>query len=131
MARWPSGQAEDCKSFHAGSIPARASNIPYTDVHQSSLKFTKALRMRGFLFVFVRDIFLPFSYSHRFWGQAVKNGGKMKLTDKAIKNAKPKDRPYKLADGGGMYLEVMPNGSKLWRIKYRYLGKETRMSLGA
>lgn len=55
----------------------------------------------------------------------------MKLTDKTIKNAKPKDKPYKLADGGGMYLEVMPNGSKLWRIKYRYLGKETRMSLGA
>lgn len=39
----------------------------------------------------------------------------MKLTDKTCKTAKPKEKPYKLADGGGMYLEVMPTGSKCWR----------------
>lgn len=47
-----------------------------------------------------------------------------KLSDLAIKAAKSKDKPYKLADGRGMYLHVMPNGSKYWRLKYRYAGKE-------
>lgn len=55
----------------------------------------------------------------------------MKLSDKACKNAKPIEKPYKLFDGGGLFLEVMPNGSKLWRLKYRFLGKEKRISLGA
>lgn len=55
----------------------------------------------------------------------------MKLTDTACKNAKPNIKAYKRFDGGGLYLEVMPNGSKLWRIKYRYLGLERRLSLGA
>ena len=53
------------------------------------------------------------------------------LTDTAIKNAKPKDKPYKLSDGGGMYLEVAPGGGKLWRLKYRFQGKEKRLALGA
>src|SRR5690606_36032879 len=44
--------------------------------------------------------------------------------------AKPKDKSYRLADGGGMYLEVMPNGSKYWRLKYRFDGKEKRLALG-
>lgn len=47
-----------------------------------------------------------------------------KLSDMAVKAAKPKDRPYKLPDGRGLYLHVMPNGSKYWRLKYRYGGKE-------
>lgn len=55
----------------------------------------------------------------------------MILTDIVCKNAKPKEKPYKLADGGGMFLHVMPHGSKLWRLKYRYLGKENLLSLGA
>lgn len=62
----------------------------------------------------------------------------MPLTDTAIRNAKaginPKgevtNKPYKLADSGGMYLEVMPNGSKYWRLKYRFGGKEKRLALG-
>lgn len=54
----------------------------------------------------------------------------MKLTDKTIKNAKPQDKAYKLFDGGGLYLEVTAGGSKLWRLKYHYLGKEKRISLG-
>lgn len=57
-------------------------------------------------------------------------GGDMPLTDTAIKQAKAKDKPYRLADGGGMYLEVTPAGSKYWRLKYRYAGKEKRLALG-
>lgn len=53
------------------------------------------------------------------------------LTDSAIKAAKPKEKPYKLTDGQGLYLEVMPNGSKLWRLKYRHADKEKRLAFGA
>ncbi len=53
-----------------------------------------------------------------------------KLTDIAVRQAKPKEKSFKLADGGGLYLEVMPNGSKLWRLKYRLAGKEKRFALG-
>lgn len=55
----------------------------------------------------------------------------MPLTDTAIKKAKPGIKPVKLSDGKGMYLLVNPAGSKLWRWKYRVLGKEKVMSLGA
>ncbi len=48
----------------------------------------------------------------------------MALTDIKVKTAKPKDKPYKLADGGGMYLLINTNGSKYWRMKYRFAGKE-------
>lgn len=54
----------------------------------------------------------------------------MPLTDTAIRNAKPSEKPRKLADGGGMYLEVNPRGGKWWRLKYRHAGKEKRISLG-
>lgn len=54
------------------------------------------------------------------------------LTDIQVKNAKPKDKPYKLSDGGAMYLEVMPTGAKLWRMKYRQpSGKENRLTFGS
>lgn len=54
------------------------------------------------------------------------------LTDVRIRNAKPKDKPYKLADGGGLYLEITPTGSKLWRMKFkRTNGKESRLSFGS
>jgi integrase len=53
------------------------------------------------------------------------------LTDKAIKALKPKQKPYKAADGLGLYLSVQPNGSRLWRFKYRYAGKEKLAALGA
>lgn len=53
------------------------------------------------------------------------------LTDLQIRNAKKKAKPYKLADGGGLYLEVMPSGSKIWRLKYRQVnGKENRLTFG-
>lgn len=54
----------------------------------------------------------------------------MPLTDVAIRKAKPADKPRRLADGGGLYLEVSPAGGKLWRWKYRYGGKEKRLALG-
>ncbi|PWK43765.1 tyrosine-type recombinase/integrase [Pseudomonas sp. OV226] len=55
----------------------------------------------------------------------------IQLTDSAIKAAKPHEKPYKLSDGGGLYLEIMPTGSKLWRLKYRHFGKENRLALGS
>lgn len=54
---------------------------------------------------------------------------KVLLTDKAIRNAVLKKKPYKLFDGGGLYLLVKPSGSKLWRMKY-YYGKEKTLSFG-
>lgn len=47
-----------------------------------------------------------------------------KLTDTAIRAAKPREKRYKLADGEGLYVEVAPTGGKWWRIKYRFGGKE-------
>lgn len=55
----------------------------------------------------------------------------MSLTDIKCKSAKPADKPYKLADSGGLFLLVNPNGSKLWRQKYRYLGREKLLAIGA
>lgn len=53
-----------------------------------------------------------------------------KLTDLAVKNVSPKEKPFKLADGRGLYLEVMPNGARYWRLKYRFGGKEKRLAIG-
>jgi len=53
------------------------------------------------------------------------------LTDTAITNAKPRDKKYKLYDGGGLFLLIMPIGSKLWRVKYRFNGKEKEYAIGA
>lgn len=55
----------------------------------------------------------------------------MALKDTEIKGFKPADKPYRKADEKGLYVEVFPNGSKLWRFKYRFLGAEKRMALGA
>ncbi|PHM61829.1 tyrosine-type recombinase/integrase [Xenorhabdus ishibashii] len=54
----------------------------------------------------------------------------MKLTARQVDTAKPKEKPYKLADGGGLYLLVNPNGSRYWRLKYRIAGKEKLLALG-
>jgi integrase len=54
----------------------------------------------------------------------------MPLTDVEARNAKPREKPYKLSDEKGMYLEVMPTGAKYWRMKYRHVGKEKRLALG-
>lgn len=52
------------------------------------------------------------------------------LSDAAVRNAKPKTKPYKLADGEGLFLLVMANGSKYWRLKYFFGGKERTLALG-
>ena len=54
----------------------------------------------------------------------------MPLTDTAIRSAKPQAKSVKMFDGGGLYLEVSPAGGKWWRWKYRFAGKEKRLSLG-
>ena len=53
------------------------------------------------------------------------------LTATEIKAAKPKERAYKLFDGGGLYLLVAKSGGKLWYLKYRFNGKEKKIALGA
>lgn len=52
------------------------------------------------------------------------------LNNRQIQTAKPKDKPYKLSDGGGLYLLVTPAGGKLWRLKYRFDGKEMLLAIG-
>lgn len=54
----------------------------------------------------------------------------MPLTDAKIRNTKPGPKPAKLADGGGLYLEVRPTGAKLWRFRYRIAGKENVFAIG-
>ena len=54
----------------------------------------------------------------------------MSLTDVAIRKAKAGEKPIKLYDERGLYLEVSPSGGKWWRLKYRFEGKEKRLSLG-
>ncbi|NCB22691.1 MAG: DUF4102 domain-containing protein [Deltaproteobacteria bacterium] len=54
----------------------------------------------------------------------------MPLTDTAIRAIKPTSKTAKFFDGGGLYLEVAPSGGKWWRLKYRFQGKEKRISLG-
>ena len=53
-----------------------------------------------------------------------------KLTAIQVENAKPKDSPYKLFDGGGLFLHVRPNGRKYWRLKYFFDGKEKTLAIG-
>jgi integrase len=55
----------------------------------------------------------------------------MPLTHFDIQHAKPADKPLKVSDGGGLFLIVQPNGSKLWRLRYFFLGKERSLSMGA
>lgn len=54
----------------------------------------------------------------------------MPLTDMKVRNAKAKDKLYRLFDGRGLYLEVNPNGGKYWRFKYIFEGRERRMGFG-
>src|ERR1700689_4820045 len=65
----------------------------------------------------------------------------MPLSEMRVRNARPENKPYKLFDGGGLFLMVKPLAeksgdgksavSKLWKIKYRYLGKEKEYAVGA
>ena len=55
----------------------------------------------------------------------------MKLTDTHLRNLKPSDKVQKLTDGGGLYCHIAPSGGKLWRLAYRFNGKQKLLSLGA
>ena len=55
----------------------------------------------------------------------------MSLNDSKIRNLKPSSKPVKLSDSHGLYLLVNPGGSRIWYLKYRFSGKESRVSLGA
>jgi len=52
------------------------------------------------------------------------------LTDTRCRNAKPLDRPYKLADSNGLILEIKPNGVKAWRYRFKIAGKESMYAIG-
>lgn len=54
----------------------------------------------------------------------------MAMKDLELRRLKPRDRVYKLGDEYGLYIEVHPNGSKLWRLKYRHLGRDKRIAFG-
>ena len=54
----------------------------------------------------------------------------MPLTDLELKKLKPTDKTRRLFDGGGLYLEVSPSGGCWWRLKFRVLGREKRLSVG-
>lgn len=54
----------------------------------------------------------------------------MQLTEFAVRKAKPREKPFRMSDGGGLHLLVQPNGSKLWQMRYRFLGKEKLLSFG-
>jgi hypothetical protein len=54
----------------------------------------------------------------------------MPLTDTSIRNARPTEKPVRIFDGGGLYVEISPAGGKLWRLKYRIDGKEKLLALG-
>ncbi|VVE00971.1 integrase [Pandoraea iniqua] len=54
----------------------------------------------------------------------------MPLTDIAVRKANPTEKPYRLGDAAGMYLEVQPSGAKYWRLRYRFDGKQKTLALG-
>ncbi len=54
----------------------------------------------------------------------------MPLSETTVRMAKPRLKAYRLSDGHGLYVEVAPNGSRYWRLKYRFEGKEKRLALG-
>lgn len=54
----------------------------------------------------------------------------MPLSDLSANNAKPQQKPAKMFDGGGLFLFIAPTGGKMWRLKYRFKGKEKLLALG-
>ena len=55
----------------------------------------------------------------------------MALTDTAIKALKPSTAAYAKADGRGLVIEVLPTGSKVWRLRYRLSGRQEKVTIGA
>lgn len=92
--------------------------------------------MWAFFAFYSKQVQVCLIVSGRVWGyilgyQILKTGVyQMPLTNPEISNAKSLEKPYKLADSGGLFLLIQPNGSKYWRLKYRFVGKEKLLALG-
>lgn len=54
----------------------------------------------------------------------------MALTDTKLRTLKPQDKPYQVADGGGLFVEVMPGGKMVWRMRYRLAGRQEKVTIG-
>jgi hypothetical protein len=63
-------------------------------------------------------------------GILIKKDTAMPLTDEVIQSLKPADKPVRQFDGGGLYIEISPSGSRLWRLKYRFLRKCKLLAFG-
>lgn len=64
------------------------------------------------------------SLAYRQWILSYMEDTNMKLSDASIRNVKRSEKVQKLSDGGGLYLHVSPTGGKLWRMAYRFNGKQ-------
>jgi len=109
-------------------------------IRLDSQAFTEPRYFGAFVFllsVFVRCCTLKtVRFGGRFWGllkTTIRIGprGCEVLSDLKIRQAKPQEKDYKLYDAEGLYLQVTPAGGKLWKYKYRFDGKERKLSLGA
>ena len=65
------------------------------------------------------------------YGGIILRVGVSMLTDVQLRRLTPAEKPYKRADTGGLFILVQPNGSRLWRMKYRFGGREKLLSFGA
>jgi integrase len=91
----------------------------HLSAHKISLDLRASLVIGGL--VFAESI--PF-------GGLERKGLDMPLTDTAVRHAKPKDKPFKMADMLGLYILVLPSGGKHWKMKYRFDGHEKKLSFG-
>jgi len=82
---------------------------------------------RGYLLKYPLKLFQEPLKIHKGYTMAIRTAP---LTVTEIKNAKPKEKNYKLSDGRGLFLLIKPTGSKLWRLKYRFNGKEKEYAIG-
>src|SRR5262245_4339262 len=117
----------------AGSSPARGTTWSFALVRVCSLKAKLSSNYRHFLRSVVRG------GSQRSVGSRAicwyfcwyrRNDTNM-LNDTRVRTAKPADRPIKLSDSGGLHLLIQPSGSKLWRLAYRFGGKQKTLAIGA
>ena len=118
----------------SGSIPLSSTKTILNNIPESP----KASGKAGFFLVFSPG---GTATSIDIWGHAgaitghldllaMEMAPTMPLTDVIVRNAKPTGKTRKLSDERGLYLEVSPTGSKWWRLKYRFDGKEKRLALG-
>lgn len=54
----------------------------------------------------------------------------MAISDTKLRKLQAKDKPYQIADGGGLYVEILPSGRKVWRLRYRLKGVQEKATLG-